>query len=111
MPPSTTEKINLKFETDEGRKFHLNVDPNIKIGQLKREITLEEKIDAKQLRALMSEKDIDSLEYLPDEAILSTLNLGSQVISVYSMLISVRRCILFDVFCLISNRSEHSQSW
>lgn len=93
VPPSKEEKVTLRFETDDGLKFNLIVDPDITIAQLKREISIEEKISAKQLKALVFPREPeypDDNEVLVSEELdngtkVSSLPLKSQVIAVNSM--------------------------
>jgi hypothetical protein len=113
VPPSKEEKVLLRFETDDGIKFDLSVNPDINIGQLKREILVEEKISAKQLKALMFPREPEHpddnetlvLEELNDDAKVSSLPLKSQVIAVNSMfpLFRHRNHCLKRVIHLLSN--------
>ena len=88
MPPSKVPKITLNFEKEDGTRFNLLVNSDIKINQLKREIFIEEKVDAKQLRIISSQQDPDgdevvSLKDLEDDVVVSTLSLD-EIIVVYS---------------------------
>jgi len=81
VPPSNEEKVNLRFETDDGVQFGLSVNPDITIAKLKREIFIEEKIAARQLKALLFPREPDHpddnetlvLEELNDDVIISSL--------------------------------------
>lgn len=103
VSPSHTEQVVLQFETDDGVQFSLSVDPGVTIAQLKRKIFIEEKISAKQLKALVfpresehpDENEALSLEELSDDAKVSSLPLKSQIIGINSMFllfISVTVC-------------------
>ena len=94
MPPSKVEKISLNFEKEDGTRFSLSVNPDIKVEQLKREISVEEKVDVKQLKVISTHEDLDgdevvNLKDLEDTAVLSTLSLQDDVIAVYSRCLSV----------------------
>jgi hypothetical protein len=92
VPPSDAERINLRFETDDGVRFFLSVDSDITIAKLKHEIFIEEKIAAKQLKALLFPKEPNhpddnetlTLEELNDGAAVSSLPLKSQIIAINS---------------------------
>ena len=89
MPPSKVEKITLNFEKEDGTRFSLSVYSNIKIDQLKQEVSIEEKVDAKQLKVVSTQEDPDgdevvTLKDLEDDAVLSTLSLEDEIIVVYS---------------------------
>ena len=89
VPPYKVEKITLNFEKEDGMRFDLMVKSNIKIDQLMREISIEEKIDAKQLKIISSQEDPDghevvTLKDLENDAVLSALSLEDEVIAVYS---------------------------
>jgi len=89
VPPSKVPKITLNFEKEDGTRFNLLVNSDIKINQLKREIFIEEKVDAKQLKVVSSQQDADgdevvSLKDLEDDAVVSTLSLEDEIIAVYS---------------------------
>jgi hypothetical protein len=88
VPPSTgkVEKITLNFVLKaDGMSFSLSINSDITIGQLKREIFIEEKVDAKQLKVASIQEDSDGHEVvtltdLKDYAVLSTLPLEDEVI-------------------------------
>ena len=89
VPPYKVEKISLNFEKEDGTRFDLMVKSNIKIDQLKHEISIEEKIDAKQLKMISTQDDPDghevvTLKDLENDAVLSTLSLEGELIVVYS---------------------------
>jgi hypothetical protein len=89
VPPSKVEKITLGFEKEDGTRFNLSLNSNIKVEQLKHEIYIEEKVDAKQLKVVSTQEDADGAEIvtlkdLEDNAVLSTLSLEDDVIAVYS---------------------------
>jgi hypothetical protein len=88
VPPSKEEKITLNFEKEDGTRFTLSVNSDMKVEQLKREISVEEKIDAKQLKVVSTQEDpegdeVVTLKDLEDTAVLSTLSLPDEVIAVY----------------------------
>jgi hypothetical protein len=88
VPPSKQEKITLNFEKEDGTRFTLSVYSDIKVEQLKREISVEEKIDAKQLKVVSTQEDpegdeVITLKDLEDTAVLSTLSAQDEVIAVY----------------------------
>lgn len=88
MPPSKKEKITLNFEKEDGTRFTLSFNSDTKVEQLKREISVEEKIDAKQLKVVSTQEDpegdeVVTLKDLEDTAVLSTLSLQDEVIAVY----------------------------
>jgi len=88
VPPSKKEKITLNFEKEDGTRFTLLVNDDMKVEQLKREISVEEKIDAKQLKIISTEEDqqgdeVVTLKDLEDTAALSTLSLQDELIAVY----------------------------
>jgi hypothetical protein len=93
VPPSREKKVFLRFETNNGVQFDLSVDQDISIARLKREILVEENIDAKHLKALVfppepehpDDNETLVLEELNDDAKLSSFPLKSQVIVVNSM--------------------------
>ena len=88
MPPSKVNKITLNFEKEDGSRFNLSVNSDIKIDQLKHEILIEEKVDAKQLKVVSTQEEPDgevvTLKDLKDDMVLSTLSLGDETIAVYS---------------------------
>ena len=89
VPPSTTEKITLAFEKESGERFNLSVKSDIKIRNLKEEIRIEERVDAKQLKLVRTQEDSDgdeviTLEILEDDVILSSLSIQDEVITVCS---------------------------
>jgi len=81
-------KITLNFEKEDGSRFNLSVNSDIKIDQLKHEILIEEKVDAKQLKVVSTREEPDgevvTLKDLKDDMVLSTLSLGDETIAVYS---------------------------
>jgi len=81
-------KITLNFEKEDGSRFNLSVNSDIKIDQLKHEILIEEKVDAKQLKVVSTQEEPDgevvTLKDLKDDMVLSTLSLGDETIAVYS---------------------------
>jgi hypothetical protein len=88
VPPSKKEKITLNFEKEDGTRFTLSFNSDTKVEQLKREISVEEKIDAKQLKVVSTQEDpegdeVVTLKDLEDTAVLSTLSLQDEVIAVY----------------------------
>jgi len=89
LPPSKVTKVALQFEKEDGGRFSLSVSSDIKIEQLKREICIEEKVDAKQLKVIATQEDPDgdevvTLKELDDDDVLSTLSLDDEVIAVYN---------------------------
>jgi hypothetical protein len=88
VPPSKVNKITLNFEKEDGSRFNLSVNSDIKIDQLKHEILIEEKVDAKQLKVVSTREEPDgevvTLKDLKDDMVLSTLSLGDETIAVYS---------------------------
>jgi len=88
VPPSKVNKITLNFEKEDGSRFNLSVNSDIKIDQLKHEILIEEKVDAKQLKVVSTQEEPDgevvTLKDLKDDMVLSTLSLGDETIAVYS---------------------------
>jgi hypothetical protein len=52
----------LRFETDNSIEFSLSVEPDITIAQLKRDVLIQEKIDAKQLKALVFRANRQSIQ-------------------------------------------------
>jgi hypothetical protein len=85
VPPSKVTKVTLQFEKEDGGRFNLSVSSDIKIEQLKREICIEEKIDAKQLKVIATQEDshgdeVVTLKELDDDDVLSTLSLEDEVI-------------------------------
>jgi hypothetical protein len=88
VPPSKKEKITLNFEKEDGTRFTLSFNSDTKVEQLKREISVEEKIDAKQLKVVSTQEgpegdEVVTLKDLEDTAVLSTLSLQDEVIAVY----------------------------
>ena len=62
---------------------------DIKIRNLKEEIRIEERVDAKQLKLVRTQEDSDgdeviTLETLEDDVILSSLSIQDEVITVCS---------------------------
>jgi hypothetical protein len=88
VPPSKVNKITLNFEKEDGTRFNLSVNSDIKIDQLKHEILIEEKVDAKQLKVVSTQEEPDgevvTLKDLKDDMVLSTLSLGDETIAVFS---------------------------
>jgi hypothetical protein len=92
VPPSTgkVEKITLNFVLKaDGTSFSLSINSDITIGQLKREIFIEKKVDANQLKVVSIQEDLDgdevvTLKDLKDCAVLSALLLEDNVIFLYS---------------------------
>jgi len=115
LPPSKVEKITLSFEKEDGTRFSLSVNSNIKIDQLKREISIEEKVNAKQLKVVSTQEDPDgdavvTLKDLDDTAVLSTLSLEDEIIAVYT---SIRENptgpFAFGVLLSIDDRLEDTE--
>lgn len=82
VPRTQVTKLYLRLAGDEEETFDLDVGTNITIGQLKRDIALEEKVDVTNLKARFY--DEGDLETLDDEFAISNFPLESPVIEVSS---------------------------
>ena len=88
MPPSKVPKISLQFEKPDGRHFALEVNSDITVAQLKREVAVEEKVDVPKLKFVSSMEDPEDPETvfvsepqdLPEEALISQYPLSNSTI-------------------------------
>ena len=83
-PRSEITKVYLRFARGDEEIFDLDVDSNITIEQLKREIAFEEKIDVHVVNLKARLDDEGGLETLDDELAILNLSLESQVIEISS---------------------------
>jgi len=112
IPPSTVERVNIQFEKEDGDRFSLSVNSDIQVNQLKREILIEEKTDAKQLKIICTHEDpegneVVTLKELEDDEVISTLSLQDNIVAVYT---SIRETPVgpseFSVLVSIDERLE-----
>ena len=88
VPPSKVPKIFLQFEKSDGSHFTLEVNSDITIAQLKRDVAVEEKIDVPKLKFVSSMEDPEDPETvfvsepqdLPEEALISQYPLSNSTI-------------------------------
>jgi Ubiquitin family len=90
VPPSKVPKVILQFEKPDGHHFILEVNTDITVAQLKRDIEVEEKIDVPKLNFVSSLEDPEDPEILmvsdsqdlSDEELISRYPLSNSTIFV-----------------------------
>jgi len=115
LPPSNVAKVTLHCEKEDGVRFSLSVNSDIKIDQLKREISIEEKIAPKQLKIISTREDPDgdevvTLKELKDDDVLSTLSLEDEVIAVYTSIREISGPSEFGILLSIDDRLDDNRN-
>jgi hypothetical protein len=91
VPPSKVPKTSLQFEKPDGLHCTLQVNSDVTVAQLKKEIAIEEKVEVHMLRYVSSLDDPEDPDMLivsepqdlvPDEELISHFPLSSSTISI-----------------------------
>jgi hypothetical protein len=109
-----TPKILLQFERRDGSRFAMDVDPGTTIAQLKKEVLIEEKIDAHKLRFIGATDDPDDPESLivseprdlPDEMLVSQFPLSEATIFLCGLPPPVSPPRMFHVCVRVSDGND-----